>query len=208
MVRGEPGIAWAAELPKRCPVHPGPSGGETMAASMPRRRGSGVLRRREAISGMLFIAPWLISLLVFTAYPVLAAFYLSFTEYNILQPPRWIGLKNFESMLATDPAFWTGVGNSAYYALISVPLGLITSPLVALLLNVRTKGVGVYRTLYYLPALTPPVASTIVFLLLFSSDAGPVNSVLELLGIPDPAWFDDPYLAKPTLIVLSLWGLG
>ncbi len=179
-----------------------------MVASTQRRRRSGVLQRREAISGMLFISPWLISLFVFTTYPVLAAFYLSFTEYNVLQPPSWIGLKNFQNMLTADPAFWIGVGNSAYYALISVPLGLVTSLLVALLLNVQAKGIGVYRTLFYLPALTPPVASTIVFLLLFSSDAGPVNSVLELLGIPGPAWFDDPYLAKPTLIILSLWGLG
>ena len=173
-----------------------------------RRSARSGLRRREAIAGYVFILPWLISLLVFTTYPILAAFYLSFNDYNIIQPPSWVGLANFERMFTSDDSFMTGVGNSAYYAFLSVPIGLITSLLVALLLNVRVRGIGVYRTLYYLPSLTPPVASTIVFLLLFSPDAGPINSILSALGISTPIWFEDPYLAKPTLIILSLWGLG
>jgi multiple sugar transport system permease protein len=178
-------------------------------AAIPKRRVlRSPLRRREAIAGYLFVLPWLIGLLVFTTYPILAAFYLSFTDYNIIQPPQWVGLANFENMFATDPSFPVGVGNSAYYALLAVPIGLISSLAVALLLNARVRGIGVYRTLYYLPSLTPSVASTIVFLMLFSPDAGPINSILSLLGIPTPLWFADPYLAKPTLIILSLWGLG
>ena len=87
------------------------------------RRRMGRTERREALAGYAFVLPWLISLLVFTAYPVLAAFYFSFTDYSILQAPRWIGLDNYRTMFTTDPAFWTAVRNSAYYALISVPLG-------------------------------------------------------------------------------------
>jgi multiple sugar transport system permease protein len=166
------------------------------------------LRRREAIAGYLFVLPWLISLLAFTTYPILAAFYLSFSDYNIIQPPQWVGLANFERMFNSDPSFAIGIGNSAYYSLLAVPIGLISSLMVALLLNSRVRGIGAYRTLYYLPSLTPSVASTIVFLLLFSPDAGPINSILNLFGIPTPIWFQDPYLAKPTLIILSLWGLG
>lgn len=90
----------------------------------PRARAS-VVRRREARAGLLFVSPWILSLLVFTAFPVVASFYFSFTNYNIIQPPHWIGLDNYNTMTTADPIFWTAVVNSAYYAFISVPLGLI-----------------------------------------------------------------------------------
>lgn len=168
----------------------------------------GPLRRREAVAGVLFVVPWLVSLLIFTAYPVLAAFYLSFTEYNILEPPEWVGLQNYQTMFTSDTSFWTGVDNSAYYALLSVPLSLIASLILALILNLRATGIGVYRTLFYLPSLAPPVAGTIVFILLFSPDQGLVNAILRALGLPTPGWLTDPTWAKPTLVILSLWGLG
>jgi len=175
---------------------------------MPKRGSSMSMRRREAIAGYLFVGPWLVSLLVFTAYPVLAAFYLSFTSYNILQPPHWVGIQNFQIMFTSDTTFRTGVYNSAYYALLSVPLGLLLSLGLALLLNLRATGIGIYRTVYYLPSLTPPVASTIVFLLLLSPGNGLVDSVLRAVGIPGPSWFTDPQWSKPSLIILSLWSLG
>ena len=181
----------------------------TIAARRTHGRGRmGVIERREARAGLLFVLPWLLSLLIFTTYPVLAAFYFSFTDYNIVQPPHWVGLQNYRTMFTTDPAFWLSVKNSAYYALISVPLGLIVSLLLALVLNMRARGIGVYRTLFYLPALAPPVAGTIIFILMFDPDNGVINALLQKLGLPAPGWFADPAWAKPGLIILSLWGLG
>jgi len=173
-----------------------------------RRRRLSVPRRREARAGLLFVLPWLVGLLLFTAYPVLAAVYLSFTDYNILQPPRWVGLQNYTTMLTADPDFWLSVGNTGYYALLSVPLGLLSALLLALALNLRVRGIGVYRTLCYLPALVPPVASTIVFLVLLHVDNGLVDVLLHGIGLPAPDWLDDPIWSKPGLVLLSLWGVG
>ena len=173
-----------------------------------RRARMGNLRRREAIAGVLFVGPWLLSLLVFTGYPVLAAFYLSFTDYSIVQAPRWIGLYNYQTMFTNDPAFWTSVKNSAYYALLSVPLGLGFSLGLALILNLRAKGIGVYRTIFYLPSLAPPVASTIIFVLMFNPNSGLINAALNAIGLPSVGWLTDPDWSKPALIILSLWGVG
>ena len=177
--------------------------------SLPARRTrSGVLRRREARAGLLFVLPWLLGLLAFTAYPVIATFYLSFTSYNITQPPQWVGMQNYQTIFTTDTDFWNAVGNSAYYALISVPLGLVVALVLALVLNLRARGVGIYRTLFYLPALAPPVVGTVVFLMLLDPDAGLVNVLLRAVGLPAPGWFTDPAWSKPALILLSLWGAG
>ncbi len=179
-----------------------------IASAWRARTRMGVIRRREARAGVLFVVPWLLSLLIFTSYPVLAAFYLSFTDYNIVQPPRWVGLQNYHTMFMADPAFWKSVGNSAYYALISVPLGLIISLGLALIMNMGVKGIGVYRTIFYLPALAPPVAGTIVFILMFDPDNGLINALLGLVGLPALGWLTDPAWSKPALIILSLWGVG
>lgn len=183
-------------------------------AAISKRRSSlkrapmGLIRRREAIAGFLFVLPWIISLFVFTAYPVIAAFYLSFTEYNIVESPKWIGVENYVKMFTADTSFWKAVGNSAYYALISVPLGLVSSLGLALILNLRARGIGIYRTIFYLPALAPPVASTIIFILLMNPQNGLINTVLGSLGLPKPGWLTDPVWAKPALILMSLWGVG
>ena len=100
----------------------------------------GGTRRREARAGLLFVLPWLLSLLLFTTYPVLTTLYLSLTDYNIVQPPRWIGLQNYRTMFTADPAFWTSVENSAYYALLAVPLGLAGALGLAVLLHTRAPG--------------------------------------------------------------------
>ena len=168
----------------------------------------GAMRRREARAGLLFVLPWLLSLLIFTTYPVLATFYLSLTDYNVVQSPTWVGLHNYRTMLTADPAFWTSVFNTAYYTLLAVPLGLVGSLGLALLLNLRVRGLGVYRTLIYLPVLAPPVASTIIFIGLFDPDGGPINAVLQQVGLPAPGWLNDPTWSKPALVILNLWGLG
>jgi multiple sugar transport system permease protein len=168
----------------------------------------GAMQRREARAGLLFVLPWLLSLLVFTAYPVLTVFYLSLTDYNVVQPPTWVGLQNYRTMVSADPAFWTSVRNTVVYTLLAVPLGLVGSLGLAHLLNLPLKGVGVYRTLVYLPVLVPPVVSTITFMGMFDPDSGLINAALQQVGLPALNWLHDPTWSKPVLVMLSLWGLG
>jgi multiple sugar transport system permease protein len=166
------------------------------------------MRRREARAGLLFVLPWLVGLLIFTAYPVLASIYYSFTDYAVTQAPTFVGLDNYRTMLGSDPAVGKAVQNSLYYALLSVPLGLVLSLALAVLLNTRAVGIGLYRTLYYLPSLVPPIAGTIIFLVMFQPRGGLVNTMLGSVGLPSPAWFQDPAWSKLGLVVLSLWGAG
>lgn len=185
---------------------------QTMAvfpASFKTSKRKSLLRIREARTGLLFVSPWIISLLVFTAYPVLATFFFSFTNYDLLDTPQWVGLANYHTMLVADTGFWRAVGNSTYYAFISVPLSLVVALVLALLMNMRTRGISIYRTIFYLPALVPPVASTIVFILMFSpAKGGVMNTLIGLLGIPAQGWLMDPHQSKPVLITLGMWGLG
>ncbi|WP_207229545.1 carbohydrate ABC transporter permease [Ktedonosporobacter rubrisoli] len=174
-----------------------------------RRRPMSLLQRREARAGLLFVLPWLISLLLFTVYPIIATVFFSFTDYNIIEAPRWIGLENYQTMLTADPDFWKSVGNSAYYALISVPLGLFFALALALLLNIQARGIGIYRTIFYLPTLVPPVASTLIFMLMFNPNSGGLmNTLLGLMGIQPQPWLSDANQARSVLIILSLWSLG
>lgn len=167
-----------------------------------------LLRRREAIAGYLFVLPWILSLLIFTTYPIVASFYFSLTDYTVLEAPKWIGLDNYRTLSDIDPSFWTAVYNSAYYAFIAVPVGLVVSLGLALVLNMRATGIGLYRTLFYLPSLAPPVAGTIIFIVMFNSQGGLVNQLLQLVGLPALGWFTDPAWAKLGLIILSLWSVG
>ena len=179
-----------------------------MALFSSRWAGAGPMQRRKARAGLLFVLPWLLSLLILTAYPVLATFYLSFTDYNVVQTPTWVGLYNYRTMLTADPAFWTSIKNTMFYTLLAVPLGLAGSLGLALLLNLSVSGLGVYRTLVYLPVLAPPVVSTIVFMGMFDPDGGPINAALQQVGLPPLGWLHDPVWSKPALVILSLWGLG
>ena len=178
-----------------------------MSAAVGRRRAS-VMRRREAWAGVVFVLPWLIGLIVFQVYPILATIYLSFTDYNVVQTPHWVGLQNYVTMFTSDNDFWNGVGNSLYYALIAVPLGLVSSLALALVLNLRARGIGIYRALFYLPALAPPVVSTVVFMMVLDPDNGIVNVLLRAVGLSGPGWFTDPAWAKPALILLYMWNAG
>ncbi len=165
------------------------------------------LGRREALAGLLFISPWLIALAVFHLYPIGAAAYLSFTDYDVLSPPEWAGAANYTEMW-NDRAVWLAARNSLFYALLSVPIGLAASLVLALLLNRPVRGIGVHRTLFYMPAVVPPVAGTIVFLLLMQPQSGLLNTAIEAVGLDGPAWFLDPRWSKWGLILLSLWGVG
>ena len=160
---------------------------------------------RNDLRAYAFVLPWLIGLLVFIAYPMVASFYFSFTKYNILEPPKWVGLSNFTRMFTSDPQFWTATGNTIYYALISVPLSLAVALGLALLLNRSNNGIGFYRTIFYLPSLVPAIATTLIWMLLLDARLGLVNVLLSSLGVPRIGWFQSAAWSKPGLILMTLW---
>ena len=181
-------------------------------ASVPRREAIVGPRRpgafkHETIDGYLFISPWLLGFLFFTVGPMIASIYLSFTEWNLLLPARWVGLANFAGALKDD-VFWLSLYNTAYYTFLSVPLHLLASLLLAVMLNVRIHGTRFYRTLYYIPSITPVVASSILWIWFFNPTYGVANAILKAVGLPPQMWFFDTALAKPTFVLISLWGIG
>jgi multiple sugar transport system permease protein len=178
-----------------------------MAAAQLRPR-MGRVQRREAFAGWAFVLPWVLSLLIFTAYPVLASLYFSFTQYSITTEPKWIGLDNYVTLFTNDAAARAATWNTLYYTALSVPVGLLSSLLIALVMNMNVRGIGTYRTLFYLPALAPPIAGAIIFIIMFQPQGGLINSIIGLFGIRGPGWFTDPDYAKIGMIILSLWGVG
>jgi multiple sugar transport system permease protein len=163
---------------------------------------------QQTLWGYIFIAPWLIGFVIFALGPIIASFLLSFTRYELITAPEWIGLENYQTMLTGDRLFWTSLYNTLYYTLFSVPLGLMVAFLLALLLNRRLPGIGVYRTLFYLPVVSSGVAISLLWIWLFNPQFGLINYLLGLVGLPGPGWLVDSAWAKPALIVMSLWSVG
>jgi multiple sugar transport system permease protein len=162
----------------------------------------------ETIWGYIFIAPWIAGFLIFAVGPIVASFVLSFTRYELIGSASWIGLENFHSLLVDDRLFWTSLYNTAYYTLFSVPLGIAVSLLLAMLLNRPLPGIGVYRTLFYLPVVSSGVAISLLWIWLFNPQFGLINHMLRLVGLPGPGWLVDPAWAKPALIFMSVWSVG
>jgi multiple sugar transport system permease protein len=174
------------------------------------RRGSrGLsLRSKEALQGYLFASPWLIGLFVFAIGPMCFSLYISFTIYPILTPPVWVGLANYHDLFLADPLFWTSLGNTAYYVVFAVPLGMLGSLMIALLLNRKVRGVTLFRTAYYIPTVISTVPVYILWTWLLDPNAGLINQALGLVGIHGPTWLASPDWSKPSLILMSLWGIG
>jgi len=176
-----------------------------VAPAVPRRRMS-ARRRRHIIEGYLFLSPWLIGYLLLTFGPAAASLFFSFTSYNVIAPPTFIGLQNYVDAFTTDQQFWPSMYKTFYYAVVTVPLGIVGSLAVALLLNVRVRGTSVFRTLFFMPSLVPIVASTVLWVWMLQPDWGLVNPVLwNLFGIQGPRWFESTEWAIPALITLALW---
>lgn len=153
------------------------------------------------------ILPWLLGLLVFTAGPMLASLVLSFARWDVIRSPKLIGLGNFATLLS-DPFVGTALYNTAYYTFIAVPLHVAGALIFALLMNVKARGIRIYRTIYYLPSITPSVASAMLWAWIFNTDYGLLNTVLLFLGLPRIQWLLNPAWAKPAFIIMSMWGLG
>ena len=154
------------------------------------------------------MSPWLIGFTVFFAYPLVMSAYLSFTHYDLLSAPRWVGTANYRYLFEQDQQVWPAVKNTLWLMVVFVPAQVLFAFGLATMLTRARYGVGVFRTIFYLPALAPTVAATLGFVYLLNPGTGPVNVVLERLGIPTPLWFDSPQWAKPSLVLLGLWGIG
>jgi len=163
--------------------------------------------RHGLTTGLLFISPWIIGFLLFRVVPFFMSLYFSFTFYPILESPKWIGLANYRNLL-TDGRFLSALYNTAYYAFFAVPLGTLFGIILAMLLNTKAKGISIWRTIFYLPSITPVVATALVWLWMFNPRGGIINYVLSLAGIRGPGWLGSPEWAKPALILMSLWGVG
>jgi multiple sugar transport system permease protein len=154
------------------------------------------------------MSPWLVGFSVFFGYPLVMSAYLSLNHYDLLSPPRWIGLANYRYLFGEDAQVGPAVKNTLWMIAVLVPLQVLFALGVALMLARARRGIGIFRTIFYLPALTPPVAATLGFVYILNPATGPVNNILKHIGIDGPLWFQDPSWAKPSLVVLGLWGVG
>lgn len=165
-------------------------------------------RTRGALRTVAFLSPWLIGFGVFFAYPLLSAVYFSFMKYDGFGVPSWNGLANWSYVFDSYPMFWPALRNTVWLVLVMVVCRVVFGLGIGLIVTRIKRGAGVFRTLFYLPYLAPPVAATLAFVFLLNPGTGPVNSVLEGLGIAAPGWFTEPAWAKPALTVLAVWGIG
>ncbi|MCL5036268.1 MAG: sugar ABC transporter permease [Chloroflexi bacterium] len=171
-------------------------------------RKKGGFARYEAIMGYLCILPWIIGFLVFTAGPIVASAVISFTDWDLIQKPNWIGFANYTKLFFHDPLFWQSLKVTIYFTVLSLPLTLVLSLLIALLMNQKIKGIFLFRTLYYLPAVVPIVATAILWRWIFNRDFGLLNRVVGFFGLPPQSWLADPQWVIPAFVIMGLWGLG
>ena len=182
----------------------------------PRRSGgsaAGVLKRTKLKRPRLFIflclSPWIFGMLGFTLYPMIASFYQSFTKFNLIDSPKWVGLQNYHRMFFQDPLFWKALGNTMWISAFSIPLRIGFAIFTAWILTKPKRGSNFYRTIFFLPSMVPAVAGTMVFAYIFNPAYGPINRGLQAVGIKNPPfWFMDPHWSKWGLIILGLWGIG
>lgn len=163
--------------------------------------------KRDSRIGWLFASPWILGFGIFLAYPLIASFFYSFTNYSILRPPKWIGLANY-SELIQDDVFLLSMKNTVWYMVGAVPLTTVVAIGLAMLLNTKVKGMAIYRTMFFMPSLVPMVALGTLFLWIFNGDYGLLNNGLKSIHVPPPNWLSDPTWSKWTLILISMWGCG
>jgi multiple sugar transport system permease protein len=174
-------------------------------SAVPKKRRT--LAQREAILFWVCVAPWVIGFILFTLGPMLYSLYISFTRWNVLTPPVWVGLENYTRILQ-DPDFVQSLKVTLMYAIFSIPLSLITALFLAILLNEATKGVSIFRTTFYIPTIVSAVAAAVLWQWIFNPRFGPINGFLRLFGIEGPGWFSDPDFALWGLIIMSSWSVG
>ncbi|NMB26041.1 MAG: sugar ABC transporter permease [Firmicutes bacterium] len=172
---------------------------------MARKRSA--LAREHMIWGYGIISFWLVGFIVFTAGPVIASLVFSFSDWEILSPPSWTGISNYLALF-DDELFYVSLYNTAYYALLYVPLSVIGTMIIALLLNKDIKGITLLRLIYFLPSILPGVATALLWMYILNPDYGYANWLLAKVGLPKLIWLQDPRTAKQALVMMGLWGVG
>ncbi|MCY3904699.1 MAG: sugar ABC transporter permease [Caldilineaceae bacterium] len=162
---------------------------------------------KRFLTMLAFISPWILGFLGFFVYPLLLSLYYSFTEYNLLQSPKWVGLQNYRS-LPEDTHYVNAVGNTVYFVVFSVPLGVLTAFIIAFLLNQQLRLRVLLRMIFYIPIVVPISATAILWMWIFNSNWGLLNNLLDLVGINGPSWLGSPTWSKPSLIIMQLWLVG
>lgn len=163
---------------------------------------------RNLVKGLVFISPWIFGFLAFTIYPILASLYYSFTFYDVISAPRWVGLRNYQVLLFEDTNFRVVVWNTLYFVVLAVPLGAAVAFLLAVLLNNELKFRPLFRTIFFLPSIVPVVAVAMVWLWIYNPRFGLINSTLAAFGIPAIPWLSSPSMVKPSLIIIYCWAQG
>lgn len=178
-----------------------------MSAWFRKLNGGSPLARREALTFYILIMPWLLGFLIFLAYPMLRSLYLSFTSYNLLSPPEWVGLDNFQRIFS-DSEFWQSLKVTFLYAMGSVPGGTIIALALAMVLAQKLRGVNIWRTIFFLPSILSSIAVAILWLFVFRPEGGLLNMILGVFGIKGPDWLLSEQWALPALILMSWWSVG
>lgn len=170
-------------------------------------RGRTPHERRNLFWGLVFTSPAIIGLLWFQAYPIAMSIYYSFTSATMVKPASWIGTTNYEGLMK-DPRWWDSLEITLGYIAWVIPIGIIVALVLALVLNLKVSGQSIYRVIFYLPAIVPVVATSVVWLYFFDPQYGPVNTFLAKLGITGPGWLDDPQFAMSAIVLFTVWGSG
>jgi multiple sugar transport system permease protein len=179
----------------------------TAATRLVDRVSPSTLQGRRTLVGYIFISPFILGFLLWFLLPTLIAVWLTFTDWNLISPPKFVGLKNI-LRLPQDKLFWQSLKVTSIFTLVSVPLTLVFGFALALLMNTKVRGISVFRTVYYLPSIVPAVASAVLWAWIFNTEFGLLNVFVRALGLPKIAWLQDPQWTMSAFIIMSLWTLG
>jgi len=172
-----------------------------------KRKKMSIQQRRDERNGFLFALPWIVGFLAFSVYPLLASLYYSFTEFNPVTAPKWIGLANYEYVFK-DPLVLKALKNTLFMVLVSTPVNLFVALLLAVVVTKNFKGRGITRTIFFMPSVIPMVAATMVWIWMFDPTYGYINHFLGFFGMNGPSWLMDPAYTKWALLLMGTWGTG
>ena len=165
-------------------------------------------RRSEIFWGFTFVTPAILGFVLLKVMPILFSLWIAMTDWSIVGTAHWVGLANFQTMLSADPIFWRSVQVTAYYTLLAVPASMLFAFFLAILLNAKIPGLGIFRTVFYIPSIVPIIATSVIWLWMYNPDFGLFNSGLSLLGIHKQQWIFAENGVVPSLVFMSIWGVG
>jgi multiple sugar transport system permease protein len=161
----------------------------------------------ETLTGFLFALPWMIGFLIFSLYPIAMSAYYSFTDFNAIKAPTWVGLDNYKHLFA-DTLFYKSMANTLFFVIASVPLTIMLALIIAVLLNLKIKGRAIFRSIFFIPSILPLVASTMIWIWILDPLDGYLNKFLKIFGIPTINWLGNPKYTHWSIILIALWGIG